>query len=171
VSNLPWARARSFAIQAHGDQKRKYTGEPYYTHLDEVAMLLHTEPVETIIAAYLHDVVEDTYVTLSDVYYAFGGDVAILVHYVTDISRPSDGNRAKQKEIDRNHIAQAPEASKIIKLADLISNTKSIVEHDPEFAKVYLQEKRMLLSEALCDVRDHRLYSVAHKLAFGLCGD
>jgi hypothetical protein len=40
------------------------------------------------------------------------------------------------------------------------------VERDPEFAKVYLQEKRLLLSEALYDVRDHRLYPLAHKLAF-----
>jgi hypothetical protein len=47
--------------------------------------------------------------------------------------------------LDRQHSAAAPAAAQTIKVADLISNTRSIVAHDPGFAKVYLEEKRMLL--------------------------
>ena len=56
-----------------------------------------------------------------------------------------------------------PEA-KTIKLADLIDNTKSIVEHDPRFAKVYLEEKRLLL-EVLKD-GDETLWQQAHSFAY-----
>jgi guanosine-3',5'-bis(diphosphate) 3'-pyrophosphohydrolase len=48
--------------------------------------------------------------------------------------------------MDRAHTAEAPAEAQTIKLADLISNSKSIMEHDPAFAKTYLEEKRMLLA-------------------------
>jgi hypothetical protein len=64
---------------------------------------------------------------------------------LTDVSRPEDGNRAARKAIDLAHTAKASPAAKTIKLADLIDNTRSIVERDPDFAKVYLQEKARLL--------------------------
>jgi hypothetical protein len=47
--------------------------------------------------------------------------------------------------MDRAHTAEAPAEAQTIKLADLISNSKSIMEHDPAFAKTYLEEKRLLL--------------------------
>ncbi len=50
------------------------------------------------------------------------------------------------KAMDRAHTAEAPAEAQTVKLADLISNSKSIVQHDPEFAKTYLEEKRMLLA-------------------------
>jgi hypothetical protein len=64
---------------------------------------------------------------------------------MTDISQPQDGNRATRKAIDREHTARAPAEAQTIKLADLISNSKSIMKHDPAFAKTYLEEKRLLL--------------------------
>lgn len=75
----------------------------------------------------------------------FGAAVAALVIEVTDVSRPSDGNRAARKAKDRDHLAKASPDAQTIKLADLISNTQSIVEHDPAFARVYLAEKEALL--------------------------
>jgi (p)ppGpp synthase/HD superfamily hydrolase len=96
-------------------------------------------------AAWLHDVVEDTGVTIDTIRDEFGKEVASLVAGLTDVSRPEDGNMAARKAIDRAHTsAQSPDC-KTIKLADLVSNTRSIVERDPEFAKVYLEEKRQLL--------------------------
>jgi hypothetical protein len=50
-----------------------------------------------------------------------------------------------RKARDCAHSAQAPAEAQTIKLADLISNSRSIMEHDPEFARVYLEEKRLLL--------------------------
>ena len=75
----------------------------------------------------------------------FGEKVAELVGWLTDVSRPEQGNRATRKAIDRAHTAMAPADAQTVKLADLISNTRSIMAHDVEFAKVYLAEKRMLL--------------------------
>jgi (p)ppGpp synthase/HD superfamily hydrolase len=100
---------------------------------------------DMVAAAWLHDVVEDTGCTFTDVHMAFGIDIATLVGWLTDVSRPEDGNRATRKAMDRAHTAEAPAEAQTIKLADLISNSRSIMQHDPEFAKVYLEEKRLLL--------------------------
>lgn len=139
--------ARTFASRAHKEQVRKYTGEPYIEHPIAVAEIVrkHNGSKEMIAAALLHDVVEDTDVTLDEVRQEFGDAVANLVDDLTDVSKPEDGNRATRKAIDRDHTAQASAAAMVIKAADLISNTKSITEHDPNFAKVYLKEKRALL--------------------------
>lgn len=106
------ARARGFAVGAHEHigHRRKYHGQPYATHLEGVAALVTsaTDDPETIAAAWLHDVVEDTPATLEDVERAFGPAVAALVEALTDVSRPRDGNRAARKEIDRRHLAAAP---------------------------------------------------------------
>jgi (p)ppGpp synthase/HD superfamily hydrolase len=75
----------------------------------------------------------------------FGEDVAALVLQVTDVSKPEDGNRRVRKNMDRQHIAKASPRAKTVKLADLISNSRSIVAHDPGFARVYLREKAALL--------------------------
>lgn len=140
-------QAAAFAVLCHFDQKRKYTGEPYFVHCEEVAKLVESVggTKEMIAAAYLHDVVEDCGITLDEITDGFGSMVSEYVFWLSDVSKPSDGNRAARKDIDRQHIAKAPPEAKTIKLADLISNSKSISKHDPNFAKVYLEEKRKLL--------------------------
>ena len=75
----------------------------------------------------------------------FGIEIATLVSDLTDLSKPDDGNRKVRKTIDRLHLAKASPMAKTIKLADLIDNAESIVQHDPKFAKVYMREKRLLL--------------------------
>ena len=148
-SLIDWAY--EFAEFAHRCQVRKYTGEPYINHPVEVAQIVATvtDDVNMICAALLHDVVEDTWVTQDLLYQqalGFRHPVANLVYWLTDQSKKEDGNRKIRKEIDRNHIAQAPADAKTIKLADLISNSKSIVVNDPQFAKIYMNEKRLLLT-------------------------
>lgn len=136
-----------FATMAHGDQKRKYTGEPYIVHPIAVSEIVKTVPHtdEMVAAALLHDVVEDTPVTIQEIETKFGSKVAELVGWLTDTSRPENGNRKTRKSIDRLHSADAPAEAQTIKLADLIHNTKSIEQHDPSFWKVYKQEKIALL--------------------------
>lgn len=143
-------KAQVYAMAAHAavGQKRKYTGEPYIVHPAEVAKIVASVPGSTpdmVAAAWLHDVVEDTGCTYTDIHMAFGIDIATLVGWLTDVSKPEDGPRWYRKKMDREHTAQAPAEAQTIKLADLISNSRSIMEHDPKFAKVYLEEKRMLL--------------------------
>ncbi len=142
-------RARVFATAAHAavGQTRKYTGEPYVVHPIEVSELVAsvggTEAM--VAAALLHDVLEDTEVTVDVLEELFGSEVADLVLWLTDISKPEDGNRSTRKALDRQHSAAAPAAAQTIKVADLISNTRTIVEFDPGFARTYLEEKRLLL--------------------------
>jgi hypothetical protein len=83
---------------------------------------------------------------------------------LTDISRPNDGDRKIRKAIDRNHLAGASARAQTIKLADLIDNSRSIVERDPDFAKVYLAEKRELL--AVLTEGDETLLNRARAIAF-----
>ena len=142
-------RARVFATAAHAavKQVRKYTFEPYIVHPTEVASIVASVPHtnEMLAAAWLHDTVEDTGVSIVDIQVEFGNEVASLVGWLTDVSTPEQGNRAVRKAIDREHTAMAPAAAQTVKLADLIANSRSILAHDPAFAKIYLEEKRILL--------------------------
>lgn len=143
-------RAKKFAEQAHAGQLRKYTGEPYIVHPAEVVQLLkihctNKASEEMLAAAWLHDVVEDTPVTIEQIHAQFGPKVAQLVRELTSVSKPSHGSRFVRKTIDRTHTAVACPQAKTIKLADVISNTASIADYDPEFAKIYMAEKQLLL--------------------------
>lgn len=169
--------AAGLAAKAHAGQVRRYSGEPYVVHPLAVARKVAAcFPVPmAVAAAVLHDVVEDTEVTLNDLRRAryVGPYVACLVDDLTDVSRPEDGNRATRKAIDRAHTARAHPMAKLIKLADLIDNSRDIFVMDPGFAPVYAAEKAALLEEALQPVaapstaleRAHsRLYAQAHEL-------
>lgn len=142
-------RARRYATEAHSriNHRRKYTSEPYDVHLKNVANIVAsvTEDPEMIAAAWLHDIVEDTPASFLDLEQEFGLQVAELVGELTDVSRPSDGNRATRKSIDRAHLAGASARGKTIKLADLIDNCQDICRQDPEFARTFLTEMASLL--------------------------
>lgn len=130
----------------HRGQVRKYTGEPYLVHPVAVATLVKEcgEDEYTIAAALLHDTVEDTTLTLPDIRREFGTRVADLVNWVTTIKYPSE-NRRERKERELDRLAAAPGEAHTIKLADIIDNVPSILEHDPKFAKVFMAEKLALL--------------------------
>lgn len=140
-------QAQLFCEKAHSGQVRKYTGEPYAVHPKAVALIVAevTADADMICAALLHDVVEDTPVTFTEIFEKFGGRVMQLVSEVTNISKKSDGSRKERKQIDRNFLAKASGDAQTIKLADIMDNIVSIVSHDPKFAKLYLNEKAQLL--------------------------
>lgn len=140
-------KAVGFAAQAHAAQKRKYTGEPYINHCVAVASKVaeYTDNIGVVVAAVLHDTIEDTPVIADDIEKEFGVVVRRLVLEVTDVSNPKDGNRAFRKKKDREHLAKCSIYGATIKLADLYDNTKTIVQHDQDFAKVYVKEKAMIM--------------------------
>ncbi|MBP3958318.1 bifunctional (p)ppGpp synthetase/guanosine-3',5'-bis(diphosphate) 3'-pyrophosphohydrolase [Gemmata sp. G18] len=144
LTDLP-TLALGFATCAHHQQKRKYTGEPYVNHCSSVARIVaeYTSDEAVIAAAILHDVLEDTEVTESELRNVFGERVAALVAEVTDPI--VEGNRAVRKQAAREHLARSSPEGATIKLADLIDNTSSIVAHDKGFARTYLGEKGILL--------------------------
>lgn len=143
--------ASEFAREAHGsiDHRRKYTNDPYIVHPAEVADIVRTvdSTPEVLAACWLHDTVEDVpNVTVESIRERFGPIVGEYVEWLTD--KPADDRklaRADRKAEDRLRLWQAPAAVHNIKLADLLSNTKSIVEHDAKFGKLYVREKALLL--------------------------
>lgn len=159
-------RAKAFATERHGriDQRRKYTNEPYITHPEAVANLVRSVPhtEEMLAAAWLHDTVEDAGATLDEIEREFGIVVACFVEQLTDVSKPTDGNRAARKAIDRAHSAKASPEAQTIKLADLIDNSASILQRDPEFARVYIEEKRLLLQ--VLTLGDRALWDQANEI-------
>lgn len=142
-------KAKIMCKTAHNavGQKRKYTNEPYWVHPFEVAHIVSefTSCEDVIAAAYLHDVIEDTKITHSDIWDILNSSVADYVSEVTDISKDSDGNREKRKKIDAHHLLEATQGGLKIKMADIISNTRSIAAYDIDFSKVYIKEKIYLL--------------------------
>lgn len=141
--------ALEFARKAHGDQQRKFTEELYIEHPKRVAATVKTIPhsKEMVCAAYLHDVVEDTSVSLEEIARRFGGKVAKLVKELTDEYRKEkyphlNRRRRKDKEVERQ--STISEEAKTVKLADVIDNTLDIVKNDPGFARKYLREMEAL---------------------------
>lgn len=157
--------AMMFAREVHKDQKRRYTGNPYADHLAEVAGIAmavgwHARqiPAEVVLATcWLHDCMEDQGISHDTLFDRFGMHVADGVRWLSDLEK--EGNRAARKAASRERLAQAPHWVQTIKCADLISNTSSIVEHDPKFAVTYLEEKRLLLD--VLTRADARLRAVA----------
>lgn len=157
--------ASRFAEGAHEGQVRKYTGEPYIEHPRRVAHLVteaadHTDYM--VAAALLHDVVEDCGVKLSIIVHVFGPVVGDYVNWLTNVSKPEDGNRVRRKAMDRDQLAAAPWPVHTIKVCDLIDNSESIIKHDRDFARVYLREKRQLLDVLI--QADARLWQRAHDI-------
>ena len=156
--------AMIYATAAHAavGQKRKYDGAPYIVHptrvADIVAKFGGTE--QQVAAAYLHDVVEDTGVTMQDIRDMFGLDIALIVDGLTDVSVPEDGNRATRKALDRQHTYHASAEAQFVKCADIIDNSRDIRENDPSFWKVYRQEMLLTL-EAMTKIRSVPIWNAA----------
>lgn len=137
-----------FAQQAHKGQVRKYTGDQYITHPIAVSELVKNATYynQTMLAAaLLHDTVEDTGVGIADIDQFFGACVASLVSGLTNAPKVDNTSRWFKKYTDRQRLEQCSGQVHTIKLADVIHNSQSIIEHDPEFAKVYIPEMGLML--------------------------
>mgnify|MGYP001044759166 CR=1 FL=1 len=159
--------AMTFARRSHTacGHLRKYTKLPYIVHPGAVVSLVKTVPhtPQMVAAAWLHDTVEDCpNVTFELIGYHFGTDVEELVEMLTDVSVPSDGNRATRKRIDREHSAKASPDGQTIKVADLIDNTTSIITYDSDFAIVFMRE--MAATMDVLTEADPKLMEQAHAL-------
>jgi (p)ppGpp synthase/HD superfamily hydrolase len=123
--------AAQFAAEKHADQKRK-GGEPFINHLIEVAHLVSTaipEPDANLVAAaFLHDTIEDTGVTAAELTERFGQDVTGLVLEVTDDKSLAPEVR---KRLQIEHAPKLSVRAQTIKLADKISNLRSILSSPP----------------------------------------
>jgi (p)ppGpp synthase/HD superfamily hydrolase len=147
-------------------QYRKYTGEPYTVHTKEVAEIYSAYFPDDWIgkaAAYLHDIFEDTPITPEVLREELGQFTSHLYshdenHYKTIIETVVEltnqftselhpkHNRSDRKLLELQRLSQVSQRAQNLKVCDLISNTTSIVQHDPNFARIYLDEKEALLN-------------------------
>jgi GTP pyrophosphokinase len=135
ASTEPIVAAYETASQAHSGQQRK-SGEPYITHPLAVAGICARYGMDetTIIAALLHDAVEDTGLTLDDVERAFGADAAAIVDGVTKLERVHfDSKEAQQAATLRKMLVAMAKDLRVlvIKLADRLHNMRTIAALPP----------------------------------------
>lgn len=157
--------AKWFGRAAHTyiRQRRKYSDVWYYTHTEDVhdIVMAHGGNKYQGAASYLHDYREDVVTHLIkhnqrfalfvfEAFYwiVFPKRVTTLVKELTDIYTSENfpnQNRKWRKTHEAERIAKISNEGKTIKLGDLFSNTRSIVESDPDFAITYLKEKHLMM--------------------------
>jgi guanosine-3',5'-bis(diphosphate) 3'-pyrophosphohydrolase len=131
-------KAKEFAIAKHGTQK--YGEHPYSYHLDRVSQVL-TEfgyaTDESIVAAgWLHDTLEDTETTYTELVSEFGHEISDIVFAVTNESGKNRGDRFRKTALK----IQSNKKALIVKLADRIANTEASLQSNPKLYKMYLKE-------------------------------
>jgi guanosine-3',5'-bis(diphosphate) 3'-pyrophosphohydrolase len=163
-------KAAKFFRDAHDSigHKRKYTGVPYWHHTEEVMRIVKevNDSENVLIAALGHDCLEDVWpinpkYSFEVINKEFGNQVACLIYELTDryTSNAFPGmNRKIRKLHERARMKTMSDEAKTIKLADLIDNTKDIVKHDPNFAKVYMAEKISIMTEECLKGGNHTLH-------------
>ena len=140
-------------------QKRKYSGEDYIVHPQDVVEILMEAKengayvdADMLAAGYLHDLVEDTGFELDDIEKLFGETVRNHVDGLTNPSKQRpDLNRAARKKMDREAMWKQLSTTQTIKLADMISNGRDIIEQDPKFAVVFMEEFKLMLEGMTAD--------------------
>ncbi len=125
--------ALSFAAHKHRDQRRKDAdASPYINHPIQLARVLVIEASVTdeqvIVAALLHDTIEDTETTDEEIRETFGAAIADIVAEVTD-DKALPKHERKQRQID--HAPHASTKAKLVKLADKICNVRDLAGSPP----------------------------------------
>lgn len=155
INDLP-QEAVIFAMTAHNGQQRKYNGNPYVLHPISVALRLveyleGKAGTDMIIAALLHDVLEDTKVPAAAIEKSFGREVVRLVGELTNVSKGLKGkdgrslSRAERKQIDHARLLTVSHPAKIIKMLDRIDNLAELLGSPKDFRELYANESLSLL--------------------------
>jgi len=152
-------QVKDYADNAHGEQLRKYTPDRYIVHPIRVMLICqeYTEDLAILSAALLHDVLEDTPVQKDELkdflMTVMSPEQAITtLNYVVELTDVFTKeaypalNRKKRKAKEIERLGKVSKESQTIKYADIIDNSNEIVDHDPNFAPVFLSECRQILS-------------------------
>lgn len=144
----------------HYPQVRKYTQDPYSTHLMRVAALVqkHTNNKVLVATALCHDILEDTTTTKEELLTALLAigylpkEASSIIKHVLELTdiytkeNHPNKNRAERKALETERLLHISPAAATVKFADLIDNIQDIIPYDKGFAKVYIRETIPLLS-------------------------
>ncbi len=153
-------QAREFAIEHHGEQR--YGSHPYAVHLDAVANIAEPFGETAVTVAYLHDVVEDTEVSLEQLEAMFGSLVARCVAILTDEPGDSRKQRKAKTYQKMSQVSGETELALVVKVCDRLANVKACVaDNNDRLLKIYQQEQTVFKSSVyrngLCDGLWHEL--------------
>lgn len=154
------AKITDFGDQAHGEQLRKYAPDRYMVHPVRVMEKLknYTDDITILAAALLHDVLEDTPVTRSQMQDFLATllnaqqaeRTAELVVELSDVYVKKDFpnlNRRTRKSKELERLEKTSADSQTIKYSDILDNSLEISDQDPQFARVYLSEASLILKK------------------------
>jgi len=149
-----------FADIAHGEQKRKYTGERYIVHPVRVMEICKTvtDDIPTLVGALLHDVFEDTTTTEAEVRKFLRElmteeeteEVILIIHELTDEfikEKYPQWNREKRKKFEAERLGTITAKSQTIKYADVYDNTEDILAYDRKFSFTYVPEAMDMMTQ------------------------
>jgi len=151
-------KAHNFAKEKHKNQKRKFTGKDYLTHLENTANLVWSvyEDAETdmFVAALLHDVVEDTSTTLKEIGQNFGQKVMNLVEELT--TDENEKNTLGKAVYLTKKINDMSESAFTIKLCDRLDNVMDLndINVPLEFVTRYTEETKYIISHINREIND-----------------
>ena len=163
-------RAYVYAMKAHGEQKRA-SGDPYFSHPLEVAAILTDLKLDdaTIAAALLHDTIEDTPTTRSEIDQLFGPDIGHLVEGLTKLKKLDLVSReAKQAENLRKLLLAIADDVRVllVKLADRLHNMRTLEHMPPEGRKRIAEETLDIYAPLAGRMGMHGLREELDELAF-----
>ena len=182
-----YQEAMQFAAYAHRAQMRKGADIPYIVHPIECSMIVSsiTDDEDVIIAALLHDVIEDTEFDYDDIKQRFGTRVADLVHQETEDKREGQSKEETwyiRKKETIEHLKSASYDAKVICLGDKLSNIRASIrdyesskdefwqrfnQSDPEFQGWYYESVGSILSEELSRTEAWKEYDELCREIFG----
>lgn len=142
-------KALRYASQKHSDQRRKNAkASPYINHPIQVAQILWdvagVRDHSLLVAAILHDIIEDTDATAAEVKAEFGEEVLALVLEVTDdksLPKPT------RKQLQVEHASHKSDKAKLLKIADKISNVGDIIHWPPKDWSLERRQEYLLWTE------------------------
>lgn len=152
-------RLLEFVKEKHGDQKRKYSFEPYWNHVFSVAQRVARYEPSGIEPALCHDLLEDTNCTqeelhnfLEEIHYS-SEDAELICSVVQELTDEfthenyPELNRAERNKLEAKRLGQASYLAQSIKYADIADNVSSVAEHDLKFAQTYVPEKLEVVNQ------------------------
>jgi RelA/SpoT family (p)ppGpp synthetase len=163
-------RAYVYAMKAHGEQKRA-SGDPYFSHPLEVAAILTDLKLDdaTIAAALLHDTIEDTETTRSEIDQLFGHDIGVLVEGLTKLKKLDLVTKeAKQAENLRKLLLAIADDVRVllVKLADRLHNMRTLEYMAPEARRRTAEETLEIYAPLAARIGMHEMQEELEDLAF-----